>query len=131
MAGVDLSHHPVEKLPFQVFRQAIEARLETCSTEELRAILRTLADRVRPSERMAFLESLTHPSTSARGQVRQDALLEDITELARRLTERMDKADTGEEDWPEEDILGPYAELLDPLTALSCLRGDSPRLLRG
>lgn len=118
MAEVHLSHP--DKLSLRVFREAVEARLEACSEEELRALLRALAARVRPSERMAFLETLSHPSgpASAREPVRQEALLEDITELAQELAERMEKADTWEDDFHEEDTLGPYEDFLAPLTHL-------------
>ena len=125
MAEVHPSHP--DKLPLQAFREAVEARLEACSEEELRALLRALAARVRPSERLAFLETLTHPSSpaSAREPVRPDALLEDITELAQELAERMDKADTWEDDFHEEDILGPYEDFLAPLTHLFERAGEA------
>ncbi|QRK10998.1 hypothetical protein JQX13_13560 [Archangium violaceum] len=115
MSGVDLSPPSGEKLPLKVFREAVEARLESCSEEELRAILRALASRVRPSERFAFLQSLhASPDAGAR-ELRQHELLDDIAELAHALPE---KAKDWEDVWPEADMPGPYAELLEPLTAL-------------
>ncbi|QRN97383.1 hypothetical protein JRI60_52040 [Archangium violaceum] len=118
MAEVDLSHP--EKLPLKVFREAVEARLESCSADELRAILRTLSHRVRSSERLAFLESLAHPlrAESAHGTHPQDALLDDITELTQELAGRMENADAWDEDYYDEDTLGPYEEFVAPLTVL-------------
>ncbi len=108
---------PPEKLPLKVFREAVEARLEACSPDELRALLRALAGRVRPSERLAFLQALRSPSDpDARDPLRQDELLDDISELSHALPE---KANEWEEDWgDDEDTLGPYAELVEPLTHL-------------
>lgn len=115
MSGVDLSQSPLEKLPLKVFREAVEARLESCSEDELRSLLRILATRVPPSQRLAFLQSL-HPSASATQEsLHPQALLDDIADLAHVLPE---KAQEWEDLWPESDALGPYAELLEPLTAL-------------
>ncbi|MFY0562478.1 hypothetical protein ACN28E_01440 [Archangium lansingense] len=115
MAGVHPSHPPAEKLPLHVFREAVEARLEDCSPEELRALLRVLASRVRPSERLAFLQTLRAPSDPNAQAAFPHALLDDITELAHALPE---KAKEWEDFWTEDDVLGPYAEFLEPLTAL-------------
>ncbi|MFL5351650.1 hypothetical protein [Archangium sp.] len=113
MSGVDLSQSPSEKLPLHVFREAVEARLEACSIEELRSILRSLAGRIRPSERLAFLQSLHAPPDSEAPP--PHALLDDISDLAHALPE---KAKEWEDFWPETDPLGPYAELLEPLSSL-------------
>ncbi len=130
MAGVNLSHPPAEKLPLQVFREAVEARLEQCSSEELRALVRVLAGRVRPSERLAFLQALRTPADpSAHGAPGSYELLDDISGLAHALRE---KAREWEDFWPENDVLGPFAEFLEPLTALflrvqeASERGHSP-----
>jgi len=112
MAEVDPTH--LEKLPLKVFREAVEARLEECSPEELRALLRTLATRVRPSERLSFLHSLRAPSSPDEA-LRQDELLDDISELAHALPE---KSKAWDEDWLDEGGPGPYAELVEPVTAL-------------
>jgi hypothetical protein len=108
--------HPThsEKLPLKVFREAIEARLEECSPEELRSLLRALAARVRPSDRLAFLHTLRAPS-SPDDALRQDELLDDISELAHALPE---KSKAWDEDWLDEGGPGPYAELVEPVTAL-------------
>lgn len=136
MADVDLSLHPEKKPPLAEFLAAVEARLEHCSPEELRAILRLLAHRARPSERTSFLQSLSPPAAGARAPVRQDALLQDISALAQGLAERMKKADTWDDsDFDEEDSLGPYADAVEPLVALferareASERGN-PRLAR-
>ncbi|WNG42782.1 hypothetical protein F0U60_00700 [Archangium minus] len=129
MSGVDLSHPSGEKLSLKVYREAVEARLESCSEEELRAILRSLASRVRPSERFAFLQSLHSSQDAGAQELRQHELLDDIAELAHALPE---KAKDWEDVWSESDVLGPYAELLEPLTALfaraqeASERGQSP-----
>lgn len=114
MSGVDLSQSPAEKLPLHVFREAVEARLEACSLEELRSILRSLAGRVRSSERLAFLQSLHAPPDSSAVSP-PHALLDDIADLAHALPE---KAREWEDFWPETDPLGPYAALLAPLADL-------------
>ncbi|PTL77024.1 hypothetical protein [Vitiosangium sp. GDMCC 1.1324] len=107
--------HP-EKLPLKEFREAFETRLAACSADELSVLLRVLASRVRPSERLSFLQSLQEPSDSgAQALLGQHELLDDIAELSHSLPEM---AREWEELWPEEDILGPYAKLLEPLTAL-------------
>ncbi|HYO56267.1 hypothetical protein [Archangium sp.] len=114
MAEVHLS--PPEKLPLRVFREAIEAWLESCSEEELRAIFRLLAGRVRPSERLAFLQSLRAPSdASAHEALRQHELLDDLAELAHVFPE---KAKEWEDFRTETDTFLPYVDLLEPLTAL-------------
>ncbi|HEX8434707.1 hypothetical protein, partial [Archangium sp.] len=108
---------PPEKLPLKVFREAVEARLEACSPDELRSLLRALASRTRPSERLAFLHSLRTPSDSgACDPLRQDELLDDIAELSFVLPEKASAWE--EEGFDEEDTLGPYAELVEPLTSL-------------
>ncbi|HEX5752472.1 MAG TPA: hypothetical protein VFZ09_40075 [Archangium sp.] len=114
MAGVDLSHPPAEKLSLTDFREAVDARLADCSPEQLRALLRLLASRVRPSERLAFLHSL-RADPNAPASLHPHSLLEDISGLAQSLP---DKAKEWEDLWPENDSLGPYAEFLEPLTSL-------------
>jgi hypothetical protein len=117
MAEVDLSHPPAETPTLKDFREAVEARLEDSSPEELRALLRILASRVRPSERLAFLHSLRAPlDPNAQAALHPHALLDDITGLAQSLPE---KAREWEDiHWPENDVLGPYASLLEPLSVL-------------
>jgi hypothetical protein len=105
---------PSEKLPFKVFREAVEARLEECSPEELRSLLWALAARARPAERLSFLQALRAPS-SPDAALRQDELLDDISELAHALPE---KSKAWDEDWLDEGGPGPYAELVEPVTAL-------------
>ena len=103
-----------EKLPLKIFREAVESLLEDCSPEELRTLLRALAARVRPSERLSFLQSLRTPFSPA-DLLRQHELLEDIAELAQALPA---KSKAWDEDGVDEDLVNPYAEFVEPVTAL-------------
>ena len=109
-----------EPLSLQAFWDVVEQRLAACSAEELRAIVRALAQATPATERQAFLDCL--PPLAAAGAVLSpespfEALLADIATLADKL-----QAATAEaEDWDEyheEDSLGPYVVFVEPLTAL-------------
>ena len=55
-----------EKLPLKAFWEAVEQRLAACSAEELRAILRAMAQETLPSERQAFLDTIAAGSSNRR-----------------------------------------------------------------
>lgn len=115
-----------EKLSLKAFWEAVEQRLAACSAEELRAILRAMAQERLPSERQAFLDQLQpEAATGARGQevAGQEELLADIADLADELRADMEGAEAWEERYgwdedEEEDSLGSYVEFVEPLTAL-------------
>ena len=107
-------------LSLQAFWDAVEQRLMACSTEELRAIVRALAQATPATQRQAFLDRMPPVVAAEAGMSpgpRSEALLADIAALADEL--RTATADA--EDWDEyheEDSLGPYAAFVEPLTAL-------------
>jgi len=108
------------KLSLKAFWNVVEQRLTTCSAEELRAIVRALAQATPPPERQAFLDTLQ--PVAATGMVVQqesayEALLEDIDTLADELQEAIEEAEAWDE-YDEEDSLGPYGEFIEPLTGL-------------
>src|SRR3990172_12838530 len=106
----------VDKMSMKAFWEAVERRLAACSTDELRAILRAMAQETPPAARQAFLDKLRPlPGTDAAIQqaVQQEDLLADIDDLARELKEQTGEAYDEEYGWGEhddEDSLGPYDE---------------------
>src|SRR3990172_1984233 len=114
----------VDKMSMKAFWEAVERRLAACSTDELRAILRAMAQETPPAARQAFLGKLQPlPGTDAAIQqaVQQEDLLADIDDLARELKEQTQQAEGwGEYGWGEdddEDSLGPYEGFVEPLAA--------------
>src|SRR5215831_2548700 len=104
------------KLSSKAFWKAVEQRLTACSAEELRAIVRALAQAIPPRQRQAFLDTLQPVAATGAPEQRapvSEALLADIDALAGQLQEAGDGAEDcdGAEDWDEyddEDSLGPY-----------------------
>ena len=116
-----------EKVSLKAFWEAVEQRLAAYSADELRAILRVMAQETPPSGRRAFLARLEPVEGAAVGApqvIQQEDLLDDIDDLARELEEAMQHADEWEEryEWgeyyDEEDSLGPYEEFVEPLVEL-------------
>ncbi len=115
-----------EKLSLKAFWEALEKRLAACSADELRAILRALAQETTPTERQVFLDKLKPVKAGAAAQeaLRQDDLLTDIDDLVAEIKEGTEGADYWEEEhWgdyygDEEDSQGPYEEFIEPLSAL-------------
>jgi hypothetical protein len=54
-----------DKIPLKTFWEAVEQRLAACSAEELRAILRAMAQETSSSERHVFLEKLGRTAGTA------------------------------------------------------------------
>src|SRR5262249_4456060 len=107
-------------LSSKAFWEAVEQRLTTCSAEELRAIVRALAQATPPTERQAFLDTLQPVATAAavlQQESAHEALLEDIDTLADELQEAIEEAE-GWDEYDEEDSLGPYEEFVEPLASL-------------
>jgi hypothetical protein len=116
----------MEKIPLKIFYETVEQRLADCSVEELRHILRAMAQRTSPSERQAFLEKLKPPADldSLAQQAPRDDLLAEIENLASELEEAMEDAEGWEEvhgwyeEYDEEESSGPYEDFLPPLARL-------------
>ena len=56
---------PEDTIPLKRFFEAVEERLSACSADELRSILRAMAQVVAPKDRQGFLEALV-PGKEAR-----------------------------------------------------------------
>ena len=89
------------KIPLKTFWETVDQRLAACSVEELRAILRAMAQETSPTQRQAFLEKLERSAEMAAASVQeamqQDELLADIDDLTQELDEEM----AGAEPWEE------------------------------
>ena len=117
---------PEDTIPLKRFFEAVEERLSACSADELRSILRAMAQVVAPKDRQGFLEALV-PSKEAgdviQSALRQDDLLSEIDDLVAEIRAEMDRAEDAYDDyygdhWDDEDSLGPYEEFLTPLAEL-------------
>jgi len=114
-----------DTIPLKRFFEAVEERLSACSADELRSILRAMAQVVAPKDRQGFLEALV-PSKEAldviQSALRQDDLLSDIDDLLAEIRAEMDIAedayDRYGDHWDDEDSLGPYDEFIAPLAEL-------------
>lgn len=113
-----------DKMSLKAFWEALEQRLAACSADELRAILRAMAQEALPLQRQAFLDKLRPTKGAAVSQaLDKEDLLADIDDLAQELGAQTKQADDWEEryDWEEysdEDSLGPYEDFVEPLVAL-------------
>jgi hypothetical protein len=124
-------------MPVKAFWDALEKRLAACSPDELRAILRAVAQAAPPAQRRAFLEQLKpvkHPPASLQKNLRQDELLDDIDDLNQDIQEAAGDGDNWDDDaedgdaydewggdyggyYDDEDSLGPSHVFVEPLTA--------------
>ena len=116
-----------DKISLKVFWEAVEQQLAAYSTDELRAILRAMAQETPPSGRRAFLarlERVEGAAVAASQVIQQEDLLADIDDLAQEIDVAMQHAEPWEErhEWgeyyDEEDNLGPYEEFVEPLVEL-------------
>jgi hypothetical protein len=116
---------PEATIPLKRFFEAVEERLSACSADELRSILRAMAQVVAQKDRQGFLEALV-PSKEARDVIqsalRQDDLLSEIDDLVAEIRAEMDSAedayDRYGDHWDDEDSLGPYEQFIAPLAEL-------------
>ena len=116
---------PEATIPLKRFFEAVEERLSACSADELRSILRAMAQVVAQKDRQGFLEALV-PSNEARDVIqsalRQDDLLSEIDDLVAEIRAEMDSAedayDRYGDHWDDEDSLGPYEQFIAPLAEL-------------
>jgi hypothetical protein len=113
---------PTGRIPLKAFWEAVEQRLAACSADELRAILRAMAQETPPARRRAFLERLERVEAQS-VTIEEDELLADIEDLIRELDDAMARAEDWEDrygwgGYDEEDSLGQYEAFVEPLTAL-------------
>jgi len=115
------------KMSLKAFWEAAEQRLAACSADELRAILRVMAQETPPAGRPAFLARLKPVEGAAMAAppvIQQEELLADIDDLAQELGSAMEHGGDWEEQYEwgeyydEEDGLGPYEEFVEPLAGL-------------
>jgi len=111
-------------MPLKLFLEAVERRLAECSADELRDILRTMAQRVPPADRHAFLAQLGAGGVAVPPpQTVWEHLLSDIEDLALEIRKVVASADAWEEEYGwdygyDEEGLGPYERFVEPLTLL-------------
>lgn len=118
----------MEKIPLKKFWEAMEQRLSAYSSDELRSILRAMAEDVSPTERETFLAKLKPMSketaAAVKESLRQDTLLADIADLKREIQAKAKNAEYWEDEsdrgdyYHDEDSLGPYEEFVEPVAAL-------------
>ncbi len=116
------------QMSFKTFWEQVEQKLAAYSADELRAILRAMAQETAPSGRRTFLDKLNPPAASVRAPepVMKQDLLADIDDWMDELRAEMEDAEDYEdrheygwgEHYDDEDSLGPYAEFVEPLAAL-------------
>lgn len=118
---------PTNNISLKTFWETVEQRLTACTADELRAILRTIAQEILPSGRQAFLARLGPVAAGAAGiaqEIDPEDLLADIEDLAAELKEALAEAPEPEEhyEWSgydgEDEEDDPYAEFAEPLVAL-------------
>ena len=118
-----------DHISLKAFWDAVEQRLAACSVDDLRAILRTMAQEALPSGRQAFLERLTimpEAGVQPSNTVPQDVLLADIDDWIAEVGAQRRQAQQWEEQhgydrgerYDDENSLGPYAEFVEPLIEL-------------
>lgn len=111
----------MDKIPLKNFLEAVEQRLSSCSSTELRAILRAMAQQTTPTGRQEFLQKLQPPDAfmSPSQKPSQADLLDEITDLEVELQEVMETVEPDEwEDEPDEVNEDPYEDFLEPLARL-------------
>ncbi|HEX7594128.1 MAG TPA: hypothetical protein VF429_08165 [Anaerolineae bacterium] len=119
----------MEKIPLKTFWETVDQRLSAFSLDELRGILRAMAEETAPAQRQAFLDKLKPMSeetaVAIQKSLRQENLLADIDDFASELKTQMKGAEYWEEEhdeWGEhyddEESVGPYEDSIEPLTAL-------------
>jgi tetratricopeptide (TPR) repeat protein len=116
----------MERVSMKAFWEAVEQRLAECSADELRTILRAMAQETLPKERQSFLDQLRPVEEGmpvSHRVLQQEELLADIDDFLHEFQAAMKRADDWEEqyeggEYDEEDSLGPYTVFVEPLTVL-------------
>ena len=120
------------KLSLRAFWDAVEQRLAAYTADELRSILRGMAQETPPMGRQTFLGKLKPAAETdavVQQAIAQDDFLADIDDLAREIKGATNRAEPPEDDhdwyrygdyggYDEEDSLGPYEEFSEPLVTL-------------
>lgn len=106
-------------MPLKAFLETVEQRLDACSADKLRAILRAMAGATSPPERRSFLAELQLVEEIGQTTLGEEDLPAEIDGILRELRACMEQEDDGDWiEWDDEDSLGPYEDFVAPLTAL-------------
>ncbi|MBI5715879.1 MAG: hypothetical protein HZC38_20970 [Chloroflexi bacterium] len=119
----------MDKVSLKAFWEKMEKKISGYSAEELRSILRAMAEETLPQQRQVFLDKLKPQKEIADVTLRligQDELLSDIDDFARELKVAIENAEPNEyrEDYyndyydDEENSEEAYEEFVEPLTVL-------------
>ena len=118
----------MDKISLKAFWEKMEKKIGGYSADELRSILRAMAEETLPQQRRVFLDKLKPRKESADVEQRligQDELLSDIDDFAEELGAAIEDADPDDyrDDYyneysDDEDSVGPYEEFIAPLTVL-------------
>jgi len=130
-----------ERMSLKAFWEALEKRLAASSADELRVILRGMAQVTPPAQRLAFLEQLQPAKGAAASRKKKlrhasQDLLDDIDDLIQDIQAAAGQGDDWDQDdedqdeydewasdygggyYDDEDSLGPHHVFVEPLTAL-------------
>ena len=118
----------MDKISLKAFWEKMEKKIGGYSADELRSILRAMAEETLPQQRRVFLDKLKPRKESADVEQRligQDELLSDIDDFAEELGAAIEDAEPDDyrDDYyneysDDEDSVGPYEEFIAPLTVL-------------
>ena len=126
----------MEKISLKEFWEKLEKRIAGYSADELRSILRAMAEEMLPQQRQIFIDKLKPRKESADATqrlIRQDELLSDIDDFVSELSESFKNPEPYRDDYyydeydsDEDDGWNPYEEFIEPL---SVFFGPTPRLI--
>ena len=114
----------MERLPLKTYLDTVEQKLAQYSADQLRAILRQLAQQQDPEQRQSFLAQLQPPDENLTPvqQKLQDSLLDEIASLAAEIEDAMEDAEPEYEEYDnygdDEDDENHYESFYAPLSAL-------------
>ena len=118
----------MEKISLKEFWEKLEKRIDGYSADELRSILRAMAEEMLPQQRQIFLDKLKPRKESADATqrlIRQDELLSDIDDFVSELSESFKNPEPYRDDYyydeydsDEDDGWNPYEEFIEPLSVL-------------
>jgi hypothetical protein len=103
-----------KKMPLKVFVEEYTKILQTCSPDELKAILKSMADEAKPHAREEFIKKLSPAYTSQHQSIPVDLdILDEIDSLKEDILAQGEE----EPDWEgnDEDSLGKYEQFVSPL----------------
>lgn len=115
-------------MSLKAFWDAVEEQLAAYTADELRAIVRTFAREVAPTERQSFLARVRaaprEPVATLKRAVQAETLLKDILTLASQIKQKMKNAEYDDEyddddyDGARDQAASPYEDFIAPLTVL-------------